>query len=83
MTMKDSQNLNFAISVKELSNLVYGTPLTVAEFYEKECDVFTKVKNYIIQNGTYDYSDNDYTLTIGYSRGKPGRTEINEYERIP
>ena len=64
MTMRDSQNLNFAISVKELANLVYGTPLTVAEFYEKECDVFTKVKNYIIQNGTYDSSDRQYTLNF-------------------
>lgn len=64
MTMKDSQNLNFAISVKELSNLVYGTPLTVAEFYEKECDVFLKIKNYILQKGTYDSADNEYDLTF-------------------
>lgn len=64
MTMKDSQNLNFAISAKELSNLVYGTPLTVAEFYEKECDVFLKMKNYILQKGTYDSEDNEYDLTF-------------------
>lgn len=67
MTMKDAQNLNFSISVNELSNLVYGTPLTVVEFYEKECDVFTKVKNYIIQNGTYDSSDREYTLNFSFA----------------
>ena len=64
MTIRDSQNLNFAISVKELSNLTYGTPLTVAQFYEKECDVLLKIKNYILQKGTYDSEDNEYDLTF-------------------
>lgn len=67
MTIRDSQNLNFAISVNELSNLIYGTPLTFNEFYEKENDVFTKVKNYIIANGEYDYEDNDYTIRFGFA----------------
>ena len=67
MTLKDSQNLNFAISATEIKNLIYGTPLTVAEFYEKECDVFTKLANYIIAKGSYDTDDNEYTLTLGYS----------------
>lgn len=62
MTIRDSQNLNFAISAKELSNLDYSTPLTFAQFYEKECDTFTQLKNYVIQNGTYEASDNDYSL---------------------
>lgn len=67
MTIRDSQNLNFAISFKEFSNLSFATPLTMAELYEKECNVFTKVKNYVIQNGTYDSSNKEYTLTLGYS----------------
>lgn len=67
MTMKDSQNLNFAISAKEFSKLAYGESLTVKEFYEKECDTFTKVKNFIISKGSYDYSDKTYTLTLGYT----------------
>lgn len=62
MTVKESQNLNFAISVKELSNLLYGTPLTVAEFYEKECDTFLKVKNYLRQEGTYDRKNDRYVV---------------------
>ena len=66
MTIKDSQNLNFAISIKELSKLNFSTPLTFTQFYEKECDVFTKIKNYIIQNGEYDYSDKEYDLNFGY-----------------
>lgn len=65
MTMLDSQNLNFAISVNELSNLTYETTLSFAQFYEKECDVFTKIKNFIMEYGTYDYSYNDYTLFLG------------------
>ncbi|MBE7067680.1 MAG: serine protease [Clostridiales bacterium] len=70
MTIRDSQNLNFAISVTELSNLNYGTPLTLAELYDKEnpeVDVFSKLKNYIIQKGKYDSEDNDYTLELGYT----------------
>ncbi len=67
MTIKDSQNLNFAISVKELDNLTYGNPLTLAQFYEKECDVFTKVKNYVMAKGSYDSSDKEYTITLGYT----------------
>ena len=64
-TYKDSQNLNFAISVRELDNLKYGTPLTVAQFYEKECDVFTKLKNYAKASGSYDSDDKNYDLVLG------------------
>lgn len=64
--LTDSQNLNFAVFTTELDNLVYlGTPLTLAEFYLKECDVFEKLKNKIISNGTYDASDNCYSLVLG------------------
>ena len=68
LTVKDSQNLNFAINVSELSNLNYGTKLTVSQFYEKECDVYLKLKNYIIENGTYKTSSygNYYVLNLGY-----------------
>lgn len=68
-TIKDSQSVNFAISVNELTNLTFGQRMTMSEVYEKECDVFTKVKNYVIQNGTY--KDGDYELKLGssYSSG--------------
>lgn len=67
MTMRDSQNLNFAISVKELSNLVYlTTPLTLAQVYEKECDTLAKIKNYAKEKGTYSSANNCYSLVLGY-----------------
>ena len=61
----DSQNLNFAVFAKELDNLTFGTPLTMAEFYEKECNVFIKIKNYIIKNGTYSAEYGWYCVTLG------------------
>jgi len=66
-TVRDSQNLNFAIATKELDNLIYGTPLTFREFYEKESDVFAKIKNYVMSKGTYDSADREYELILGYS----------------
>jgi S1-C subfamily serine protease len=35
MTMRDSQNLNFAICTQEIQNLIYGDRLTMEQFYEK------------------------------------------------
>lgn len=64
-TIRDSQNLNFAISMKELDKLSFRTPLTMSEYYKKECDVFTKLKNYTVKMGKYDYSADKYTLTTG------------------
>ena len=66
LTIRDSQNLNFAINISQLSDLNYSTKLTVAQFYEKECDVFSKLVNYVKSKGTYDASDNEYELTLGY-----------------
>lgn len=65
MTIEDSQNLNFAISINELSKLKFGTPLTFTEFNNKESDVFLKMKNYIISKGKYSSEDNQYTLSFG------------------
>ena len=61
-TVRDSQNLNFAISTSEIDKLIYRTPLTVTQLYEKECNTYTKLKNYIVANGTY--SSGEYTLTF-------------------
>ena len=65
--ISDSQNLNFAVFSAELDNLVYGTPLSFSEFYLKECSVFDRMKNYIIENGSYNINDNYYKLTLGTS----------------
>jgi hypothetical protein len=64
MTNIEGQNLNFAVACSELDKLSYGQTLTLAEFYEKECDVFTRMANYTI---TYGERDTDsYTYQIGY-----------------
>ena len=62
LTMKDSQNLNFAIFVSELKELTFGTPMTLREVYEKECDAFAKVKNYVISKGKLDSDGDEYTI---------------------
>ena len=64
MSVKDSQNLNFAVSVKELNNLTYA-PISYSEFYEKECDPFAKLRSYIMANGEYDWVENEYEIFFG------------------
>jgi len=65
LTIKDSQNLNFAISASELKALDYSTPLTLAQVYDKECDAFRKLVNHIVANGEYDYENNNYFYSAG------------------
>ena len=77
-TVRESQNLNFAICTSELDNLRYSSPLTMAQFYEKECDIFTRLKNYIISKGSFDSSDNAYRMVIGSTLSDQGR----EYTRL-
>ncbi len=70
-TLKDSQNLNFAISVSELNKISYATPMTTKEFYEKEFDVFNIMKNAVMEQGDYDAEDKEYSLELcsDYSDG--------------
>lgn len=65
--ISDSQNLNFAVFTGELDNLTYGQALTMAEFYKKECDVYSKLAEYIISNGTYYPDSGYYSLYLGAS----------------
>ena len=62
MTIRDSQNLNFAIMINEVNGLDLSKPLTFDEFYEKESNVFKKLKNYIISNGEYESNGNYYNV---------------------
>ena len=71
---RESQNLNYAIRVSELSKLNYNYPLTMAEHYKKESNVFTQLKNYIITNGSYSNIDDSYGLIIGESTSEDGKT---------
>ena len=67
LTIRDSQNLNFAIMTSEINKLNLTNPLTYYQFYEKESDVVAKLKNYIISYGEYDYADNEYTVDFAES----------------
>lgn len=62
-TVRDSQNLNFAIHMSELNELTYGSELTMAQYYEKECSVFGRLTDYVVAEGTYD--DGSYSLDLG------------------
>ena len=77
MTMKDSQNLNFAINISELDNLVYGNSLTMSEFYNVEFNPYEALKEWVLENynNTGDSfisfyyrtsDDNYYALSIVY-----------------
>ncbi len=46
----DSQNLNFAVFTSELDNLVYGTPMTFAEFYEANLNAYETLLNWVLEN---------------------------------
>ncbi len=63
MSVKDSQNLNFAISVKEIDNLSFASSVKLSELFAPvKADPFTSLKNYAIAKGTY--SDGDYEVSL-------------------
>lgn len=51
-TIRESQNLNFAIHTAELAKLDYSTPMTMAQFFQKESSPYNTLKNYILTYGT-------------------------------
>lgn len=71
-TIRDSQNLNFAIFTSELDNLSYGSPMTLRELYEKEGNPFKKVKKYAKEKGSYDSENGYYYKVIGTSYTSDG-----------
>ena len=79
MTIRDSQNLNFAVSVNELKGLSYRSPLSVKEFYNKECNPFMKLKNHIISEGDYSTRYEEYYIELGYSYSND---YTSEYTRV-
>lgn len=66
-TIRDSQNLNFAIATTEINNLTLNQKLTLAELFEQESDIFTTLRDYIVANG--DYGDGEYSLELGTDYG--------------
>lgn len=80
MTIRDSQNLNFAICTSEIDKLHFGEALTMQQFYEKECSPFLILKNYIIENGTYFSADGGgYRVLLGVDTNDAGTTKFTRY----
>lgn len=75
-TLKDSQNLNFAIHLSELETLANKTPMTLRQVYEKECDVYTKLKTLAMTKGEYRSSEQEYALKLS---GNAASDEIEVY----
>ena len=48
--ISDSQNLNFAVFASELDNLVYGAPMTLAQFYKKTLNPYETLLNWVLEN---------------------------------
>ena len=65
--ISDSQNLNFAVFTGELDNLVYGTPMTLAEFYEANFNAYETLLNWLLEN--YNYTGDSW---IEYRYQKSG-----------
>ena len=79
LTNIEGQNLNFAIACAEISNLSLGNELTFAEFYEKEGNAFIKLKNYVMEHGTYKSADNEYSLLTNTSYSSDYTTTYRRY----
>ncbi len=62
--VSDSQNLNFAVFTDELDNLTYGTQKTLAELYEQNHNASDTLKKHLLENGTYDSTNNWYEIDI-------------------
>ena len=84
--ISDSQNLNFAVFADELDNLVYGTPITIAELTKLNISPYQMVVNWVCNNATDAYDDKmEYSMewdenswyTISYNRSDGGSLTIS------
>lgn len=70
-TLKDSQNLNFAIRIGQIGKLELGWARPMKEFYEKEHNnAYKRLSEYLLENGTYDREFGSYALTLDQVRGE-------------
>lgn len=60
--ISDSQNLNFAVFADELSNLVYGSPVSLSDFYVQKYSPYDVLMNWALNNFTYSSKEGDYYL---------------------
>lgn len=71
LTLEDSQNLNFAISISELDWLDYEEPLTMAEFYYEELNPYQKIAVHLEENGIYREEYGTYVLMLDTVQSPP------------
>lgn len=79
LTLKDSQNLNFAIRVSQIGKLSLGWAIPMTEFYERELNAYQKVATHLSENGTYRQEFGTYTLTLDKDQDS-GYTIWAEYD---
>lgn len=81
--ISDSQNLNFAVFIDELDNLVYGTSLSLEDLTEENLSPFQLLVEWVFDNATdiYDNSienskewENNDWFTISYDFDKQSVT---------
>lgn len=63
MSRVDSQNINMAVFTTEFDNLVYGTPITLAQLYEQNMSAYDVLVAWLIDN--YNYRS-DTTIRYEY-----------------
>ena len=78
--ISDSQNLNFAIFADELDNLVYSSPITIAELTKQNLSPYQMLVDWVCDNATDVYDDRVeysmewdenswYTISYDYANG--------------
>ena len=60
--ISDSQNLNFAVYIGELENLVYRTPYTLEELYKEPETPFDALVSFIVDNGQEDDEGSEFYI---------------------
>ncbi len=56
--LTNSQNLNFAVFTAEIDNLEFGTPMSLAEFYEENFNPYETILNWLLDN--YNYTSDSW-----------------------
>ncbi len=83
--ISDSQNLNFAVFAGELDNLVYGSPMTLAQLYESINTPYGVLLDWLYANATsvdeeyigyYYYDNSGYQYSLVYNSIN-GRLTLN------
>lgn len=73
--ISDSQNLNFAVCVSELGNLVYGIPTTLQDLFQEQLTPYEILLNWLIEHQNsasdvriaYNFWEGDIMYTLAYS----------------